>query len=107
MDHDKLLPLTCYIGNLYSFICNLYECKENICIDNLFEATSGPIGDGDISTVTGLVSVSAHRYLECLGTRLELVNDAQPKWANAVCMHEHARFNTSMAIPSEDIRFVL
>ena len=54
-----------------------------------------------------LVSVSAHRYLECLGTRLELVNDAQPKWANAVCMHEHARFNTSMAIPSEDIRFVL
>ena len=52
-----------------------------------------------------LVSVSAHRYLECLGTRLEL--DAQPKWANAVCMHEHARLNTSMAIPSEDIRFVL
>ena len=52
-----------------------------------------------------LVSVSAHRYLECLGTRLEL--DAQPKWANAVCMHEHARLNTSMAIPSEDIRVVL
>ena len=28
------------------------NAKKNICIDNFFEATSGPIGDGDISTVT-------------------------------------------------------
>ena len=51
-----------------------------------------------------LVSVSAHRYLECLGTRLEL--DAQPKWANAVCMHEHTGLK-NFTMPPSDISIAM